>query len=185
MQDLPDNKFEGKPCRTCGETLRYRTKKPCGKCITCSIDQQRRARSGLPEMWPVDISVTAATTEPVKIGKPCKRCESPVRYSQTKIGTCVRCHKQWRRDYEIQYPKYLNGLYRALGIDKNKYLSMCEEQDWRCAICKEIPKKLVADHCHTAGNFRGLICTYCNSGLGFFKDDPIRMLAAIEYLRGC
>lgn len=182
---LSENQFHGNPCRTCGGTLRYKTAKPCGKCTVCVSEQGKRGRRGLPEPWTVDFSITSATSQPTEHGKPCLRCGSTVRFSQTKKGTCVRCHKQWRRDREAHNPKYFNGLYRSLGITINKYQSMCEEQDWRCAICKKVPKKLVADHCHTEGTFRGLICTHCNSGLGFFKDDPETMLAAIEYLRTC
>ena len=61
----------------------------------------------------------------------------------------------------------------------------------RCAICgipeEEAPKgRLHTDHDHSergAIGIRGLLCSNCNSGLGHFKDDPERMLAAIRYLR--
>lgn len=182
---LPDNQFHGKPCRTCGRTLRYVTAKPCGKCVACASVQQKRERGGSIEVWSVDHSITAATSQPTKQGKPCVRCGSTVRYAQSKKGVCVRCHKQWRTHYEKSKPKYFNSLYRDLGITIARYQEMCEAQDWRCAICKRVPKKLIADHCHSEGAFRGLICTHCNSGLGFFRDDTEVMQAAIEYLRAC
>lgn len=184
MRDLPLNMFNGKPCRTCGKTLRYKTAKPCGKCVACASEQGKRGRRWLPEPWPVDISITAETSQPTYIGKPCLRCGSGIKFSKRK-GTCVRCHKQWRRDREKYNPKHNSALYRNWGITPEDYLRMCEDQEWRCVICKDVPKKLVGDHCHTTGKFRGLICSHCNSGLGFFKDDPSRMQAAIEYLRTC
>jgi hypothetical protein len=46
-----------------------------------------------------------------------------------------------------------------------------------------------ADHAHdvaaVAGadqSSRGLTCNNCNAGVGFFKDDPSRLLRAVEYL---
>lgn len=180
---LPDNKFHGKPCRTCGGTDRYVTAKVCGKCVQCASDQQRTYKA-IPQTWEVDWTVTAETTQPTYQGKPCVRCGQTTKYVCSK-GVCVRCKKQWRRDREKHSPKHNSSLYRNWGITPEKYLQMCEEQEWRCTICKNIPKKLVGDHCHSSGNFRGLICSHCNSGLGFFKDRPERLLAAIEYLRTC
>lgn len=45
--------------------------------------------------------------------------------------------------------------------------------------CKLCQKKLVAGHCHA----RGLLCSTCNSGIGFFSDDISRLESAILHLR--
>lgn len=71
----------------------------------------------------------------------------------------------------------------AYGISHDDYLALGDRQHWKCAICKELPvKKLEVDHCHRTGKVRGLLCGYCNKGLGHFKDSKARLLFAISYL---
>lgn len=38
------------------------------------------------------------------------------------------------------------------------------------------------DHCHKTDTLRGVLCRSCNLALGFFKDDPARLAAAMRYL---
>ena len=40
----------------------------------------------------------------------------------------------------------------------------------------------VLDHDHVSGAYRDHLCSRCNIGLGKFKDDPILLAKAIEYL---
>jgi hypothetical protein len=51
-----------------------------------------------------------------------------------------------------------------------------------CWICGS-KERLCIDHCHTTGTARGLLCTFCNTALGYFKDDTVKMEKAIQYLR--
>lgn len=62
----------------------------------------------------------------------------------------------------------------------------------RCCICGRPesakkpngqPKRLAIDHCHVSGAMRGLLCQRCNTGLGMFDDDIVRLFNAIKYLR--
>jgi len=87
-----------------------------------------------------------------------------------------------------------SSLKAKYGITRDQYDAMLQEQDNSCAICGSSPDsqptygktgkrfELHVDHCHDTGRVRGLLCNSCNSGLGRFKDDPVRLFNAIEYL---
>lgn len=68
---------------------------------------------------------------------------------------------------------------RKYGVTVEEYRKLTTGQ---CAIC-EATTKLVLDHCHTSGNVREGLCNSCNTGLGFFCDDPDRMARAEAYIR--
>ncbi|MCY4540334.1 MAG: Hpy99I family type II restriction endonuclease [Chloroflexi bacterium] len=59
---------------------------------------------------------------------------------------------------------------------------------WRCPICRKmgivgVNVKVVADHDHYAGRWRGHLCDSCNTGLGRFKNGESYLLNAIAYLK--
>lgn len=75
---------------------------------------------------------------------------------------------------------------RTYNITIADYGTMLQKQNNCCAICNtsinELKKPLAIDHDHTTGKIRGLLCHICNTGLGYFKDSPTRLNAAISYL---
>jgi hypothetical protein len=88
-------------------------------------------------------------------------------------GRCQRCY-DWER-----------GLVRSAGIPAQAYQDKLTEQGGVCAICGlgcVSGRRLAADHDHQTGEFRGLLCGLCNASLGGFRDDPILLERAIEYL---
>ena len=81
--------------------------------------------------------------------------------------------------------------FNKYGISSAEYDNMLEKQDNKCKICltsfaditlKNGRTPVHIDHCHTTNKIRGLLCNYCNSGLGFFKDNTERLTNAIVYL---
>lgn len=79
-------------------------------------------------------------------------------------------------------------------MTRDQFIDMAIAQDMRCAICRDKftdTALLTVDHDHgccpkrpTCGCCnRSLLCIHCNAGIGNFRDDPARLLAAIEYLK--
>lgn len=87
--------------------------------------------------------------------------------SNGRQGLCKRCC-------------YLSQIKRQ-GWTPEYYGKARDEQKDGCAICHRVTK-LVADHDHLTGYSRGLLCHDCNAGLGFFKDNPFLLRAAVQYL---
>ncbi len=75
---------------------------------------------------------------------------------------------------------------RKYGLTLDQYDELSVQQGDKCKICGGINKngkRLFVDHSHTTGKIRGLLCSNCNSGLGFFEDNPQILINAAEYLK--
>lgn len=104
---------------------------------------------------------------------------------------------QMRNGYRTSYCKTCTRSYafgaslKKYGLSKEQYLDMLIEQNNKCAICKqETDKRLSIDHDHSCcvnGScgkcVRGLLCSNCNSALGFAKDNVDILKSMIEYLQ--
>ena len=104
----------------------------------------------------------------------CGKVFTPRRAITTKCCS-DRCHQQSAR------------LFKAYGLRGADLRRLLDEQDHRCAICRDPIRReqrgLDIDHDHVTGQVRGLLCGACNRGLGHFKDRPDVLVAAAEYLR--
>jgi len=83
--------------------------------------------------------------------------------------------------------KRRNVLKYRYGIAVEEYERLLALQAGVCAICELPPsgrfKYLAVDHDHLTGQVRGLLCNTCNSALGYMKDDPSLLQAAVKYLK--
>ena len=81
----------------------------------------------------------------------------------------------------------------SFGLDPDA-LRRAEARSTACAICdrpfikaarnrKESSIIPHIDHDHRTGQFRGLLCRWCNAGLGAFNDSQVTLRRAIEYLQ--
>ena len=51
-----------------------------------------------------------------------------------------------------------------------------------CELCGEFHLRIVFDHCHSSGEFRGWLCDRCNKVLGIVKDSPELLRVLANYL---
>lgn len=79
--------------------------------------------------------------------------------------------------------KYKTTQRRRFRITEDVFARMCEEQGWKCLICKDdLGNRAALDHCHATDRLRGILCKHCNTGLGMFRDRPEALRSAAEYL---
>ena len=85
-------------------------------------------------------------------------------------------------EYQKKYA--VKNLVKQYGISEETYNAMFASQAGTCAICHGVNngKRLFIDHNHNTGKVRGLLCLHCNSGIGYFKDNPSLIRASAEYL---
>lgn len=113
------------------------------------------------------------------------------RFPMVNYRRCTLCNDKhtengrlWRRKNGA---KILDqSLQRQYGITTDEYTRLAKKQNWVCAICGKRERRLsrlVVDHCHSSGKIRGLLCSTCNTGLGYFYDDVALFNKAISYLK--
>jgi len=96
--------------------------------------------------------------------------------------------KAVQKNYRQQNPdKVRENNLRRTGFTLALFAEMLEAQNYLCAICetdlRTVPQKQIhADHCHLTKTPRGILCHHCNSGIGLFMDDPVRLNKAAQYL---
>jgi hypothetical protein len=77
-------------------------------------------------------------------------------------------------------------LKKRYGLSADDYALLLARQKGVCAICGYAPsstnKHLVVDHCHGTTKVRGLLCQWCNIGIGHLKDSPKLLRRAAIYL---
>lgn len=96
---------------------------------------------------------------------------------------CEACYSQWRRKHSRNpEAERESQRLRRYGITSVAFHNLWSRQGGKCKICKEVPSTPHVDHDHKTGKVRGLLCASCNLGLGHFKDDTVRLRAAVRYL---
>jgi hypothetical protein len=89
------------------------------------------------------------------------------------------------KEKEKAYSTVYNRL-RKTGVTQEQYDGAYLKQKGVCAICSGVEasgRELAADHCHTTGVFRGLLCMKCNRGIGYLDDDAVLVEKALNYLK--
>ena len=130
--------------------------------------------------------------------KNCPTCkeDKPIQDYWKGQYSCISCTKEKQKNrWASRSPK--KRLYQHLkykyGVTEQELVETLEKQNNACAICKELLPDLLVyenrrrgyaiDHNHDSGEFRGILCTHCNTLLGMAKDNEEILLAAVDYLQ--
>lgn len=100
---------------------------------------------------------------PIRNYKKEKKCDAPwcerLVYERT---LCIPCYKR-RTRYKMTLDEYINSK------------QICE-------VCGTT-EKIHVDHDHETGKWRGMLCSPCNTSLGFLQENPDRIMALAEYAK--
>lgn len=137
-------------------------------------------------------------------------CDRPEPHPQKGCPDCQKVYvvrnrerlnansRLWNKEHpERQRLTNKRGNLRSKGWTLEAFLAAVEAQHGRCFLCGEVAKRssraggkpsifgdLEADHCHTTGQRRHLLCPRCNRGLAYWDDDPMLLIRAILYVTG-
>lgn len=94
--------------------------------------------------------------------------------------------KTWKQANPRPEAARKNQLKMKFGITPEDFSTMLVAQGGVCAICKgDNPistKQFHVDHDHKTGKIRSILCHHCNTGLGHFKDSPVLLRTAADYI---
>lgn len=110
----------------------------------------------------------------------CKYCLIEFKPEYTQKYCSSDCQKEAARE-RAQNRDPVEKRAKRYGLTVEEFNSLGEQQQWKCGICLE-NRELVIDHCHDSNQVRGLLCSQCNSALGFFRDNISNFERAIKYL---
>jgi hypothetical protein len=107
-------------------------------------------------------------------------------------ASCKACYSLFHKNYyknnteKVKAKNKKMWLERKYNMSIEQYEKMKKEQNGKCAICFSTLKEgflTHVDHDHNNGKIRGLLCRWCNTALGNFKDSILNLKNAVEYLK--
>lgn len=118
----------------------------------------------------------------------CGLTSNQVRFGRNCTGSycydCRNTHKRLLRKLKKENPYPVEHTCSICGVSEDEIPAVYCSSGNRIAPASTKPRAAwVLDHDHATGKFRGYLCQNCNSGLGKFKDNPITLLKAVEYLQ--
>ena len=111
----------------------------------------------------------------------CARCPEPAVVGRVYCAEHLRMEANRAR-------KNRHARYRFTAGEWNARLMACGRRCESCGRSEQAEQKmssLVPDHDHDTGMIRGVLCGYCNMGIGLLGDTPDGVQRAAEYMTRC
>lgn len=99
---------------------------------------------------------------------------------------CKDARSVYQREWKSRVPAEVQRwqrIWRRYRLTPEDFYALLDQQGGGCAICGAEAVSWHVDHCHRGDFVRGILCSPCNQGLGYYSDDPDRMQSAVNYLR--
>lgn len=122
----------------------------------------------------------------LKVCSSCKISKPGDSFTKNK-WYCRECaakkFKAWRTKNldKILKQDRIKHYVRTYGFTQEQAEKFTENRIGSCEICKH-EHPLVVDHNHDTKDLRGLICSFCNSILGYSRDSKEILQSSIAYL---
>lgn len=122
--------------------------------------------------------------------QPLKRAKMDSRrnYIRYKDGNKLNCRRE-NLLFSEQYKDKGRGaqLKKIYNLSEDDYEKIIHEQGNKCCICEEdfsgmSSKEIHVDHIKGTKFVRGILCKFCNVGLGHFRDNASMMIRAAKYI---
>lgn len=132
----------------------------------------------------------------------CSNCRTHLKSIESQVR--LSYHKSYYNLNKSKWPTYAEVKAKAtsshysrmaqikykFNIIEQELRDMMDKQKGLCLICNDSltdPKRhrlnqFNIDHNHKTGEVRGLLCSKCNTGLGYLKDNPKILREAADYL---
>lgn len=135
-----------------------------------------RECTGCKEVLPT-YAFYAHSQRPGTTHSQCKKCENAATIKRTKANPERTSRYSRKSRIKTQY-----------GLSWDDFQKIVSTQGGACPICKNqldfnANRRVHIDHDHATGKVRGVLCNWCNSGLGRFKDNARWLDAAAQYIR--
>jgi len=106
-------------------------------------------------------------------------------YVKTHREQVIATQKRWRIKHSVKISAYRRE--HVHGVTPEQFNNMILSANNCCQICKKPFGNNRAttphiDHNHKTGEIRGLLCKFCNSGIGMFMENITIMETAIKYI---
>lgn len=177
--------FTGQPCKRGHIAERMVRSGSCTECQRMFEQQYRSKKYAVVKAW--------KEANPEKVAEYAKRYaakhpetheRAAAKYRATNLED-IRERDRWShlriRRTNPEAEKARMDRWRARQITKQEALAGRPKPDL-CEICGEFHLRIVFDHCHASGAFRGWLCDRCNRVLGTVKDSPELLQRLIAYV---
>lgn len=175
--------YAGLVCPQCDSATRYVVNDLCVACIRRSASKHRKVAAKQNADLPF-----GARFE----GNPCPDCGGTTRYRRSY--KCVACLPKAMAARWAARPNPADSLKknrasqlkRNYGVTPEQVELLLISQNGVCAVCSR-PEAggrgdWHVDHCHVTGVVRGLLCHFCNVGIGCLRDSASLLRKAADYL---